>query len=35
LGVVEGGERDVSLLNIVKLAHGLSARPAKLTEPVR
>jgi transcriptional regulator with XRE-family HTH domain len=35
VGGVERGERNVSLLNIVKLAHGLSVRPSKLVEPVR
>ena len=34
VGGVERGERNVSLLNIVKLAHGLSVRPSKLIEPV-
>jgi hypothetical protein len=32
---VERGERNVSLLNIVKLARGLSVRPAKLIGPIR
>jgi len=32
---VERGERNVSLLNIVKLAHGLRVRPAKLLESIR
>jgi hypothetical protein len=35
VGGIERGERNVSLLNIVKLAHGLSVRPAKLVEPIR
>ena len=34
VGGVERGERNVSLLNIVKLAHGLNVRPAKLIEPI-
>jgi transcriptional regulator with XRE-family HTH domain len=34
VGGVERGERNVSLLNIVKLAHGLSVRPTKLVEPI-
>jgi transcriptional regulator with XRE-family HTH domain len=35
VGGVERGERNVSLLNIVKLAHGLNVSPAKLIEPIR
>ena len=34
VGGIERGERNVSLLNIVKLAHGLKVRPAKLIEPI-
>jgi DNA-binding XRE family transcriptional regulator len=35
VGGIERGERNVGLLNIVKLAHGLNVRPAKLIEPIR
>jgi len=35
VGGVERGDRNVSLVNIVKHAHGLNVRPAKLMEPIR
>jgi transcriptional regulator with XRE-family HTH domain len=35
VGGVERGERNVSLLNIVKLARGLKVRPSELIEPIR
>lgn len=34
VGAVERGERNVSLLNIVVLAHALNVRPAKLLERI-
>jgi transcriptional regulator with XRE-family HTH domain len=34
VGGIERGERNVSLLNIVKLAHGLKVKPIKLIEPI-
>jgi hypothetical protein len=34
VGGIEREEWNVSLLNIVKLAHGLNVRPTKLVEPI-
>lgn len=34
VGGIERGERNVALLNIVKLARALEVRPAKLIEPI-
>lgn len=31
---IEGGRRNLSLLNILKLAHGLRVRPTKLIETI-
>lgn len=32
---IEGGRRNISLLNILKLAHGLRVKPTKLIETIR
>jgi transcriptional regulator with XRE-family HTH domain len=34
VGAVERGERNVSLLNIVTLAHALNIKPAELLEGI-
>jgi transcriptional regulator with XRE-family HTH domain len=35
VGGIERGERNVSLLNIVKLARGLEVKPSTLVESIR
>lgn len=32
---IEGGRRNVSLLNILKIAQGLKVKPTKLIETIR
>lgn len=35
IGGVERGERNISLINIIELAHALSVRPADLLKSVQ
>jgi transcriptional regulator with XRE-family HTH domain len=34
VGGVERGERNIAIISIVALAHGLRVKPAKLLEPL-
>jgi transcriptional regulator with XRE-family HTH domain len=34
IGGVERGERNIGLLNIVRLAHALRVKPTQLVEPI-
>ncbi len=34
IGGVERGERNIGLLNIVRIAHALRVKPVKLVEPI-
>jgi transcriptional regulator with XRE-family HTH domain len=34
IGGVERGERNIGLLNIVRLAHALRVKPVQLIEPI-
>ena len=35
IGGIERGRRNVSLVNIVKIAHGLKVKPAELFRQIR